>query len=127
MAGGIVFIYVPVVLLVTQTSILQSSPALMVPPVQETVVPPVGALRVPPMQLAFLVAGVETPAAFTLLIVTPAGRSSVIEKFVRFVSLGAKRSILNLELLPAWIVEEENDLVPTISVPVILTVVFAGN
>ncbi len=91
------------------------------------VVPPVGALRVPPIHCGLLVAGVATPAAFTLLIVRPAGRSSVTEKFVRFVSPGAKRSIRNLELLPAWIVEAENDLVPTISVPVILTVVFAGN
>jgi hypothetical protein len=47
-----------------------------------------------------------------LLTVTPAGRLSVIEKLVRFVSLGAKISILNRELPPTAMEEGENDFIP---------------
>jgi hypothetical protein len=60
-----------------------------------------------------------------LLTVTPAGRLSVIEKLVRFVSLGAKMSILNLELPPASIVDGEKDLMPDMSVLVTTTFAFA--
>jgi hypothetical protein len=59
-----------------------------------------------------------------LLTVTPAGKLSVIETFVRFVSLGAKMSILNLGLPPASIVEGENDLMPATSVLVTTTLAF---
>ena len=68
-----------------------------------------------------VVGGVE------LLIVTPAGRLSVIEKFVRFVSLGAKMSILNLELPPAGMEEDENDFVADTSVPMTVTLEFAAS
>lgn len=95
-----VLVTVPGVLLVTQTLIRQRAPARMVPPVREMEVSPVLAVStrggVAPQP--FIAGGVEIPAVFTLLIVTPAGRSSVMEKFVRLVSAGAKRSILNLVL-----------------------------
>ena len=61
-----------------------------------------------------------------LLTVTSVGRLSVTEKFVRLVSLGAKISILNLELLPAAIEEGENDFIPATSVPRTITLAFAG-
>ena len=61
-----------------------------------------------------------------LLIATPAGRLSVTEKFVRFVSFGAKISILNRELPPNAMEEGENDFNPATSVPLIVTVAFAG-
>ena len=59
--------------------------------------------------------------AVELLTVTPAGRLSVIEKFVRFVSLGAKKSILNRELLPAVIEAGEKVFTPLTSVPATFT------
>jgi hypothetical protein len=52
-------------------------------------------------------------------------RLSVNVKFVRFVSLGAKKSSLNLELPPAGILEGENDFNPVRSVPLMVTVPFA--
>lgn len=61
-----------------------------------------------------------------LLTVKPAGRLSVIEKFVRSVSPGAKISILNLELPPAAILEGENDFIPVTSAPAIVTVAVTG-
>lgn len=61
-----------------------------------------------------------------LLTVTPAGKLSVIETFVRSVSLGAKISILSLELPPASMVEGENDLMPATSVLVTTTLAFPG-
>ena len=90
--------------------------------VNETEVAPVGAVNtsggVAPQPV--IAGGVE------LLIVTPAGRLSVIEKLVRFVSLGAKRSILNRELPPNAIEEGENDFIPATSVPLTVTLAFAG-
>ncbi len=89
--------------------------------VREMEVAPVGALNTSGGVAPQPVGGVE------LLTVTPAGRLSVSEKFVRLVSLGAKMSILNLELLPAAMVEGENDLTPVTSVPLILTLALAGS
>lgn len=108
------------IVLVTVTSILQSCPELIVPPVQEMVVPPAGALSVPPIQFALLVAFVG------LLMITPAGRGSMTEKFVRFVSFGAVRSILNLELPPTGILVGKNDLIPATSVPLTVTLALTG-
>ena len=51
----------------------------------------------------------EELGAVELLIVTPAGKVSVTEKFVRFVSSGALTTILNLEFPPGGIVEGWND------------------
>lgn len=109
--GGMVFVTAPDVLLVTQTSIRHICPALIVPPVQEIVVAPVGVLRVPLMQLALLVAGVE------LLMVTPAGKLSVMEKLVRLVSAGAVMSIRSLEFCPGSIVLGLNDLEAVMPAP----------
>lgn len=91
--------------------------------VREMVVAPVGAVNtiggaVPQPVMA---GGVE------LLTVTPAGRLSVTEKFVRSVSLGAKILILNLEFPSATMEEGENDFVPDTSVPRTVTVAFAGS
>ncbi len=61
-----------------------------------------------------------------MLTVTPAGKLSVTEKLVRFVSLGAKISIRSLELPPAGMVEGENDFIPDTSVPLIVTLALAG-
>jgi len=61
-----------------------------------------------------------------LLTVTPAGSLSVTEKFVRFVSLGAKLSILNRELPPTTMEEGENDFIPVSLVPLTITLAFAG-
>ena len=61
-----------------------------------------------------------------LLMVKPSGRLSMIEKFVRSVSPGAKISILNLELPPDAILEGENDLIPIISAPATVTVAVIG-
>jgi hypothetical protein len=60
-----------------------------------------------------------------LLTVTPAGRSSVMEKFVRSVSPGAKMSIRNLEFVPAGIVGR-NDFIPVTSVPLMVRLAFAA-
>ena len=68
-----------------------------------------------------IVGGVE------LLTVTPEGRLSVIEKFVRFVSLGATISIRSLELPPTGIVEGENDFLTDTSVPLTVTLALAGD
>src|SRR5215213_1449236 len=94
----------------------------MTPPVNEMEVAPVGAVNTnggvgPQLVIA---GGVE------LLTVTPEGKLSLIETFVRFVSVGAKMSILNLEVPPASIVVGENDLMPAISVLVTTTFAFAG-
>jgi hypothetical protein len=67
-----------------------------------------------------------TAGEVELLTVTPAGKSSVNEKFVKSVSLGAKKSSLNRELPPGAIVEGENDFVPVISVPRMVTLALAG-
>lgn len=99
----------------------QRCPARIKPPVREIEVAPVGAVKasggVGPQPV--IAGGVE------LLTVTPAGRLSVTEKLVRSVSLGAKKSILNLELPPAGMVEGLNVFIPESSVPVILTVAVA--
>lgn len=120
--GGIVFVYTPAVALVTKTSILHRCPARIKPLVSEMDVAPVGAVRtsggVAPQPV--MDGGVE------LLTVTPVGRLSVIEKFVRFVSPGAKISILNLELPPAGMEEGENDFIADTSVPAIVTLAFAA-
>ena len=65
-----------------------------------------------------------TAGGVELLTVIPAGKLSVIEKFVRFVSLGANISILKRELPPASIVEGENDLMPATSVLVTTILAF---
>ena len=67
-----------------------------------------------------------TVGGVELLTVTPAGRLSVSEKFVRFVSLGAKMSILNRELPPMTTEEGEKDLIPATSAPLTITLAFAG-
>lgn len=66
-----------------------------------------------------------TDAGDELLTVTPVGRLSVIEKFVRFVSPGAVISIRNLELPPAVIDEGENDFDASKSLPRMFTLAFA--
>ena len=85
--------------------------------VNEMEVAPVGAVNtsggVGPQPV--IAGGVE------LLTVTPAGRLSVTAKFVRFVLLGAKKSILNREFPPAGILEGENDFIPDTSVPLTVT------
>ena len=103
------------VLLVTYTSMRQRVPMAMVPPVREIVVPFVGAFNTG----GGVVPQPETAGAVELLMITPAGRGSVTEKFVRVVSPGAKISILNRELLPAVIVAGVNDFMPVTSVPLI--------
>jgi hypothetical protein len=121
-AGAIVLVCRPTVLLVTYSSILQRCPAAIKPPVREMEFAPVGAVNtsggVGPQPV--IAGGVE------LLTVTPAGRLSEIETFVRLVLLGAKMSILNLEFPPASIVEGENDLIPATSVLATTTLAFAG-
>jgi hypothetical protein len=121
-AGGIVLVCKPSVLPITYTSILQRCPARIKPFVRETEVAPVGALNtsggVGPQPVT--AGGVE------LLTATPEGKLSVTEKFVRFVSLGAKISILNRELSPAAMEEGENDFIPASSVPLTITLAFAG-
>ena len=107
-AGEIVLICKPNILLVTYTSIRQRWLARISPFVKETVVAPLGASTKAAAPQPVMVGEVE------LLTVTPAGRLSVSEKLVRFVSLGAKISILNLELPPTSIVEGENDFIPVI-------------
>ena len=91
--------------------------------VNETEVAPVGAVNtsggVGPQPV--IAGGVE------LLTVTPAGKLSVTAKFVRFVSLGAKRSILSREFPPAGMVDGENDFVPETSVPATVTLAFAAD
>ena len=90
--------------------------------VRETEVAPVGAVStsggIGPQPL---MAG-----AVELLTVRPAGRLSVIEKFVRSVSPGAKMSILSLEFPPVAIDEGENDLMPVTSTPATFTTAVAG-
>ena len=61
-----------------------------------------------------------------LLIVSPAGNSSVIEKLVRFVSSGAVTKILNLEFSPAVIELGENDFDADKSFPEILILAVAA-
>lgn len=68
----------------------------MVPLVREKDVAPVTGAKV----------GVPQPEveyAVELLMVTPAGRESVIEKFVNAVSAGARMTILNREFCPSMI------------------------
>ena len=108
------------VLLVTQTSTLQRWVAGIKPFVREIVVAPVGAFSTAAGPQPVTAGGVE------LLTTTLAGRLSVNVKFVRSVSLGAKKSSLNLELPPAGILEGENDFIPVRSVPLMVTVPFAG-
>lgn len=61
-----------------------------------------------------------------MLTITPAGKLSVTAKFVRFVSLGAKKSILNLEFPPTGMLEGKKDFIPETSVPLTVTVALAG-
>jgi hypothetical protein len=122
LAGGIVLECKPIVVLVTYTSIRQRCPARIKPPVKEMEVAPVGAVNtkggVGPQPVS--AGGAE------LLIVIPAGKLSVIEAFVRLVSLGAKISTLSLEFPPASIVEGEKDLIPATSVLVTTTLAFTA-
>lgn len=91
--------------------------------VREIEVAPVGALRtsggVAPQP--------EVEAAVELLMMTPAGRLSVTEKFVRLVSAGALTVILNLEFPPAGIVDGENDFEASRSLPRIVALVVAAS
>ena len=110
------------VLPVTKTSILQLCPARIKPFVREIEVAPV---------VAVSMSGGVAPQPFVagaveLLTVKPAGRLSVIEKFVRFVSPGAKISMRNLEFPPGAILEGENDLIPVTSTPETVTLSVAG-
>ena len=73
------FVTVPGVLAVTHTARVQVAPAAILTvglsgPTQEIALPFVFAERVPPWQLADLVAFVVTPAKFKLDIVMPVGR-----------------------------------------------------
>lgn len=85
--------------------------------VNEMEVAPVGAVNtnggVGPQPV--IAGGVE------LLTVTPAGKLSVTAKFVRFVALGAKKSILNREFPPAGMLEGKNDFTPETSAPLTVT------
>jgi len=120
--GEIVLVWVPEVLLVTKTSILQRCPAVIKPPER--------LMEVAPVEAVSTRGGVGPQPVITegdeLLTVTPAGKLSVSEKFVRLVSPGAKKSILNRELLPAVIVEGENDFVPPTLDPATVTSAFTG-
>ena len=62
-------------------------------------------MEVAPVSAANTIGGADPQPVIAggveLLTVTPAGKGSVIETFVRFVSLGAKRSIRKRELSPA--------------------------
>lgn len=122
LAGGMVLVCKPNVVPVTYTSILQRCPARIKPPVREMEVAPVGAVNtsggVGPQPV--IAGGVE------LLTVTPAGKLSVIEKFVRLVLLGAKKSILNREFSPTEMLEGKNDFVPERSVPLTVTAAVAA-
>ena len=107
--GGIVFVTVPGVLLVTYTSI----PAAIVAFVKVIVFAPVTAVRVANgPQL------VDMDGLVELLIVTPGGRLSVTEKFVRSVSWGARIFRRKRELSPALIVLGVKDLFADIPAPV---------
>ena len=64
-------------------------------------------------------------AGFELLIVTPSGRSSVIENAVRFVSAGAVMSICSMEFSPTLMLDGENDFVARISLPRKVTSAYA--
>lgn len=64
-----------------------------------------------------------TAGGVELLTMTPEGRGSVTEKFVKSVLPGAKISILKREFPPTGILEGENDLMPETSV--LATVTFA--
>ena len=119
-AGEIVLVCDPSVLLVTYTSILHRWLARISPLVKVTAAAPLGASSTAAAPQPVTVGGVE------LLTVTPAGRLSVTEKFVRFVSLGAKISILNCELPPMTIEDGENDFIPATSVPLTITFAIAG-
>src|SRR5215207_4730808 len=121
-AGEIVFVCRPRVVPVTYTSIRQRCPEATKPFVSEMDVAPVGAVNT----MGGAAPHPVTAGGVELLTVTPVGRLSVIEKFVRSVSLGAKMSILNLEFSPARIVEGENDLIPATSVPLTITFAFTG-
>ena len=122
LAGGIVFVYTPALLLVTKISILQRCPARIKPLVNEIEVAPVGAVNA---------RGGAAPqpvmaGAVELLTVTPVGRLSVIEKFVKLVSPGAMMSILNREL-PPWVIDAGvNDFAPVTSLPRTVTPAVAG-
>jgi len=84
-------------------------------------VAPVGAFNVAAAPQPVTAGGVE------LLTVTPAGRGSVTEKFVRFVSLGAKMSILNREFPPTGMLEGKNVFTPETSVPLTATLALAAD
>ena len=92
--GGIIFVYVPGIELVTLTAIVQVRVAAIDPPVQVNWVPPAVAVSVPPTQYVLF-------AAFGVAaITTPTGRASVIEKLLREVSPGAVNEMLNRDTPP---------------------------
>ena len=92
--GAMTFVCTPSVLLVTYTLIWQVAPAEIVPFVSEIEVAPVTAVITAEDPQLFCVAGEE------LLTVTPGGRLSTIEKFVRSVSSGAEILIRKREFPP---------------------------
>ncbi len=99
LAGEMVLVYEPGVLLVTLTASVQAGPIGIVPPVYVSSVSPATGAKVPPAQLAFLV-------GFGLLeTCTPEGRASEIEKFVRDESAGAVMLMESLEVPPTAIGE----------------------
>ena len=111
--GGIVFVTVPGVLLVTYTSIRQTTPAAIVAFSKVIVCSPVLVVRV-----ADEPQFVDMDGLVELLIVTPGGRVSETEKFVRSVSWGARILRRKRELPPTSIVLGVKDLFADIPAPV---------
>lgn len=92
--GGMLLVYTPGVVAVTKTSMRQTVPGVIVPPVNVITFAPVIAVSTDvALQLV-------RDGAVELLIVIPEGRLSVMETLVSVVSAGALMSILNLELPP---------------------------
>lgn len=95
--------------------IWQFVPAGIVAPDNVMEVAPVTAVSTDEAPQLARVAGDE------LLTVTPGGRLSTMEKFVRFVSAGADILILNLEFPPGAMVPGENDLFAEMPAPTVYT------
>jgi hypothetical protein len=119
-SGGMLFVTVPGVVLVTQTCTRHNAPALMVAFDNVMTSVPVTAVRVAPgPQPADIVGPCE------LLMVTPSGRLSVKEKLVRVTSSGALKLKRNLEFSPASMVLGLNALFAVIPWPAVYTCTFA--
>lgn len=104
------------VLLVTYTSIRQRSPSSIKPFSRRMKFAPGVAVNTAEGPQPEMEDGGE------LLMIIPVGRLSSSLKFVRSVLLGAKISILSLELSPTEMVEGVNDFIPATVVPLTLTV-----